>query len=302
MKYIVLGDPHIDEASIDECDRIFNSINVLLQERKKNKESITLICLGDYYDKNRPTSSEIDLGTKWAVEFRKNVDRYVMIIGNHCEVTKKENCVSYLRHLDIEVLDDAIIDGMYFGHFMTDVSRKSFGEYDKDRKIEDIKHKFVFLGHQHDFQELYKGKKFHLGSMRYTSFGEDESLGKKLAVVDLDNEKISFRKISCIAIKNVSSVVELGEIEDKNIKVRITYNTFEQYKKEAFLIENYKNTFEDLIVKHNYIKTKNSNEPKEVLTSINDVNILRDDWIKGIEDCEVREEFAIITKKLVNAK
>ncbi|KKK92177.1 hypothetical protein LCGC14_2705550 [marine sediment metagenome] len=108
-----------------------------------------------------------------------------MIRGNHPMVTynKNESSVEYLEHTDIKVVEDIVIDNMYFGHKMTEKSNMAFGlvvpsisRYEV--LVEDLKkYRYSFLGHQHQFQVIDENI-YHPGAIIYNTFGEVHSKGR----------------------------------------------------------------------------------------------------------------------------
>jgi len=149
---IIIGDTHIQTKNINESDNIFSEIYSYCPKGE------SIVHLGDYYHSNRPTAEELAFGTKWALKFHQvSGKKFYMLRGNHPMVNYKDNIssVEYLSYLGINIVEDLVIDNIYFAHKMTEKSDMFFGvdvpsnaRYDvllKDLK----KYKQVWLGHQH---------------------------------------------------------------------------------------------------------------------------------------------------------
>jgi len=274
---LLFSDPHITENSIEELEEVFKEILSYI------KVNTYIICLGDYYDKKHPTAKEIEFGTKWAKIFREKSIDFVMLRGNHPTIKEKVSSVEYLKHLGIEVVDDIIFKNIFCGHFMCDKSKVFYGYYEKDRKLSDIKAKYIFLGHYHSFQQLDKNA-WHLGSVRYVTWNELNDKSKKIAIITEDNQVKFVDLKTPIKMKEVSSVNELNNL-DNNLKVRIVYKDFNAFKNEVNEINKYKSKFKELKIKLDFEKTE---EVKETKKTVN-IQDLINNWLKNIKDEEVRK-------------
>jgi len=113
---LVFTDPHITEDSIDELNINFSE---LLSNKSDTCKPTTCICVGDFYDKKRPSPKEINFGTKVAVTLKQTFKKCIMIRGNHAEIDDVSN-VDYLSHLGWEVYDELNYNNWFFGHFHTE--------------------------------------------------------------------------------------------------------------------------------------------------------------------------------------
>jgi DNA repair exonuclease SbcCD nuclease subunit len=282
MKALIFADPHITENSMEELSSIFEEIL-----SNKEDEDI-LVCLGDWNDKKRPSPKEIKFGTYWAKEFKDNFERFIMIIGNHPDLGELSN-VDYLSNLGIECYEEYVLNDYYFGHFMTDLSLKSFGEYKRDRQIKDLlRYKYGFIGHQHDYQRLTDNL-IHLGSCRYVSFGELES--KKIArvndgIVSLIGLETPLQAITTYCREDLDSI-------DANKKVRLIFKDFDTFKRNINSLEQYKKKFKVFKVELDFEEIKSENTIKENSS----VNFLIKEWLSNIKDIEVRKELEDEFKK-----
>ena len=200
MKKLIIGDSHITEKTIPELEIIFQEIY--------KKEVDELIHLGDFYDSKRPNAKEILFGTKWAVKFKEKYKKVIFLRGNH-DKTQNISAIDYLQYLGIKVVEDYIDENNnFYGHFMTNQSKYEYGTY--KYTVSQLAHyNYVFLGHQHSYQEL-GGHIWHLGSVRYVGFNEvcDKSkyilkLGEKLEFIPLK---------SPIPMVDVKTINELNKI------------------------------------------------------------------------------------------
>jgi hypothetical protein len=283
---LTFADPHIEESNIEELDKVFNEILNYF-----NKDT-HIICLGDYYHKNRPTAKEIEFGSKWSSKFMNFFKNFTMLRGNHTMVNFKENnsSVEYMKYFGVSVLEDIVINNIYFGHKMTEKSDMFFGidiptEARYEIKTADLlKYDISLLGHQHAYQEIDKAI-YHIGSIIYTTFNEINVAKKyifKINEKDKTIEKIELK--TPYPMVEVSSVNELNKYE-YNTKVRLIFKTFEDFKNNISKATQYKNKFITFKIKCDFDKTIQIIDEKQ--SSKEDI-ILK--WINSIKDKDVREE------------
>lgn len=285
MTLLVCGDTHITIDSIEELRDIFQEVSTY-----GTKDTI-LVILGDMYDLKRPSPRETYFGT-YSINFLKQYFKdIVLLTGNHAELEKELTNVDYLKFLNITVCDEYEISeskdnaGIFFGHFMTNVSKMQFGKEDKDRNIDALsEYKLVLLGHQHSFQKL-TDTVFHLGSCRWTSYSEIND--KEKYICKIDGDKVDFITLkSPFPMKEVNSIKELKEVNPKT-KILLTYNSFEQYKNEIKEIGKWKDKFKKFKIKLDfqelqimeYVKCKDGS----------DYETLFNTFLTSIKDAEVRK-------------
>jgi len=275
MTKLIFTDPHITEQAIPELEEIFKEIF------KQNAD--ILIMVGDYYHKKRPTAREIIFGTKWAHFFRKKFKKVIFLRGNH-DRTENVSAIDYLEYLGIEVVDEYIDDGAFFGHFMTNKSLYEYGTYEKT--VEELgKYEFVVLGHQHVYQKL-SNNIIHLGSCRYVNFDEVND-DRKYIMFNFGKAQWQRMKLdSPIPMKDVKSIKELGSIKTSNMKVRLVIGSYEQFKEEINEIAKYKNKFQEFKVKLDFKKEIHSNEQ---IVQKNEQKKLEDILRQGIEKIEDKD-------------
>lgn len=277
MKAVVFSDPHINYNSIDELEKIFNEIFDIAIEKKVD----SIVMCGDYYDRKTPNIHAFLFGTKWAKKFKDSFERVVFLNGNHDNVFDVSN-LSYLSYMGLEIADEYETEGFYFGHFFTDKSPINYGKHITLNSLKK-KYKYIILGHYHDFVKLEKNA-WHIGSVRYVSFGENEKEKKKVAIVDTKKEKIEFVDLkSPIPIITVNDFEKLKKIK-KNTKVRIVFKNFLDYKAVVNEIDKYKRKFVEFKVKLDfddnelYLNTKNGSVEEDFVVN----------WLNSIEDKNVR--------------
>ena len=278
---LLFSDPHITENSIEELEEVFKEIYQVAIQNDKGISHI--ICLGDYYDKKHPTAKEIEFGTKWIIQFRERFNHFYMLRGNHPTIKDKVSSVEYLKYLGIKVMDELKFGNIFCGHFMCDKSKVFYGYYEKDRKLSDIKAKYIFLGHYHSFQQLDKNA-WHLGSVRFVTWNELNDKNKKIAIISKGNQVKFINLKTPIKMKEVSSVSELSNL-DSNLKVRIVYKDFNTFKNEVNEINKYKSKFKELKIKLDFERTEKVKETKKTIN----IQDLIDNWLKNIKDEEVKE-------------
>jgi len=279
MKKIVFTDSHIEESCLDELEKVFKEI------LKYTKDADVLVCVGDYYERNNPTAKEIDFGTRWAITFKQHFKRFVMVAGNHTAISKDMTSVTYLRHFGIEIVEDIVLDGTYYGHFMVKESLCGFNEKrTADSLLE--KYELSILGHQHTYQVIQEGDAMivHPGSCRYVDFGEASDRSKYLLYV----EECGF---NTIILSNVRPMVDVHSVKElkkltPNYQVRVIFDDFQQFLREADELEKVKEKFFKFKTKFNFarqatITLGNSNNTTEQIVST---------WLESIIEPEVQEE------------
>ncbi len=295
MVRIFVSDPHIDEESVEELGLIFDEII--------SYKADELYILGDYYNRKHPSPIEIYFGTKIA---RKLLDRFKKVYimkGNHDEIDKKMASINYLQYMGIKILEDETIikiedmevdkhlinRNILLGHFFTDKSNKAFNSF--RYKVEDLsKYDYVFLGHQHNFQEL-SDKIYHLGACRFVTFGELPGKDKYIAIL---NDKLEFKALkSIIPMIEVFNSIALEGL-DARTKVRFTIKSFDQFKSEINNFEKYKKKFKLFKVKLDFEEVKNPelSEKENAKTMKERVK----DWIQSLKDEEVKGELKEVFK------
>jgi len=249
--------------------------------------------VGDYYERNNPTAKEIDFGTRWAKTFKQQFKRFVMVAGNHTAISKDMTSVTYLRHFDIEVVEDIVLDGTYYGHFMVQESLCGFNEKRTAHSLLE-KYELSILGHQHTYQIIKNDADMivHPGSCRYVDFGEASDRNKYILYV----EDCSFREIVLTKVRpmeDVHSVAELIKLTPEH-QVRVIFDDFQQFLAEANDIEKYKSRFFKFKTKFNFIS-------QSAVPSINTHNTTQQivtAWLNSIIEPEVREEITKEFKKV----
>lgn len=279
MRILVLGDLHIEESSIPELQTIINKEVFSIKADK-------VVQTGDYYNKNRPTPKELAFGTALAIDLAKHYNEVIILNGNgEHEIYNNFAVTSYLGLLPgVKVVPEYIENNIYFGHFMLYESKLEYGT--GKCGIKDLEHyKWVFLGHQHNPQDLSKTI-FHIGSIRYCNFNEVGDLYKRVAVIK-DNNSLEF--ISLKTPRKMVDVKSISELEDVEFdsKVRLVISSFNQFKKEINLVPKYKNQYTDFKIKLDFapkveddlVKAKANKKLEDILK----------DGINNIKDEEVRK-------------
>lgn len=234
-------------------DELNNTFGVLLQV-VKSVHIDEIICLGDWYDKKRPSAKEIDFGTYWAIKLKNICNKFVMLRGNHPTINNKISSVEYLKHLNIDIVDDYISDNIFFGHFMTDKTPMYFGYYAKDTKLNNLKnYRYILLGHYHIPYQLANNA-WHIGSCRFVTFNEANTKSKQFAIID--DKDIHFITLSTIIpMIDVDNINKLDNL-DGNYKIRLVYKDFDKFKKEINQINKYKKKFKQLKLKLDFTLDK----------------------------------------------
>jgi len=276
---IIFSDPHVTESSINELEGIFTGI-----VRKYAASKNLLLCAGDFFDKKRPTPLEIKFGAKWAKRFNIQFKKFVMLTGNHPTIDDTITSVDYLYYIDTIIRKSIIIEEVYIGHHFINGSSKAFNEPVVPLEIR--KYRYVLLGHQHQPQKI-NDNSYHIGSCRFTTFGELDSEPKRVAVID--GEDLKWELLTeVIPIKEVFSVEELKKV-DKNTKVRITYTDFNKFKEEVSELTILKKDFIQYKLRLDFPPPTTTSLPPNPLSGGRNFLSLINRWIDTIEDKEIKE-------------
>lgn len=281
---VVVGDLHIDEASIDEVKNIVEEICAVPAK--------SLIQLGDLCHNNRLNARELEFLTWVAYRFKTTFEEVHFITGNHDLLDNSVSTISYLKYMNINIhnTDEKNIANILAGHFFTDKSKDAFGKY--KYSLEEFRKNsfdYCFLGHQHDFQKLDDGI-YHLGSARYVSFAENEKEKKKIAW--LHDGILDFVELNnCLPIYNIYKYESLYGL-NSNSKIRYIISSFDQLRNEIEKLKSQKAIFKHFKIMLAFTKkTKTVEAVKEKTDIKNFVN----NWLKSIEDKDIRnileEEF-----------
>jgi len=290
MRTLIVTDSHIDEGHIPELSNIFEEVYKIKADR--------LIHLGDFYNNNKITPTELKFGTTVAIELKKLYSDVTILSGNgRHEWLHRSDMVGYLTLLGIkcpgmELIEE--IDGKkcFFGHYMTNESYKEYGSH--EYTVADLmKYDIVLLGHQHNPQEIRKGKMYHVGSMFYQNFNEASDTGKQIALIE-DGELKFIPLTSPIPMKDVHSIEELKKIftsESPKAKVRLIFSSFAQFKREIGQIKEWKGKFAEFKTKLDFNNTFVAEEPQKAMEKKNTKSLreLMDEELAKIDDKDVRE-------------
>ena len=284
MRIVVFTDPHIEEKSIEELGKFFDNLIEIPAD--------VCVCIGDYYDKKRPTVNEIKYGTLWASWLKNTFSDVYFIKGNHDEISNELSSIDYLNNLGIHVVPELVLDNIGFFHCMTEKSNMAFStvvpnasKWEKHLKDFD-KYTLTFLGHQHSFQEVGE-KVYHLGSCRYIDFGEVNDEHKYVALINSKSNELEFlENDDILPMKEVSTIKALEDI-DRKTKTRYLFTSFDQFKKEINKVSELSKEFAIFKTKLNF-----KEEPKEKKVEVENINLnsIIKKWLEDIDDNDVKKE------------
>jgi len=200
MTYLIFGDLHINQNNLKECEIILQEIVELC-----NKYSVThIISLGDNFDNNKPTASELNCLGRF---IRKLGNRKIILLAaqSHESETLELSSVDIYGILSPnvtivkEIRDE---NHLYCGHFSVKESSKNYGA---KISIKDLKNYYllIFLGHLHSFDPNI----IHLGSCRFVNF--DEAKDKYKLVALITNYNTSQEKVDFIPLKTPIPMVQI---------------------------------------------------------------------------------------------
>ncbi len=298
MQILIVGDLHIDEKSIPEIDTIFRKDILPIK-------ADIVIQLGDWFEKNSPTPAELEFGTELITKLKKRYKKVIILSGTGKHDWKNQvSVVSYLKYLKVKtpgVKYELEVDNkkIFFAHWMLKQSKLEYGT--GRCGIKDLsKYDFVFLGHQHIYQELKKGKIYHINSIRFQHFNEVVDSYKRVAI--LKDGKLTFKRLeSPYPMLDVRSLEDLKKLEPGKRKVRLIISKFSDFKNWVNEINNYKHKFNQFKVKLDFDNTKKVELNKSNNLAKTKQNNLLDILRKGIakiEDKDVKQ----LLEEIINEK
>jgi len=278
MKILIVGDLHINERAMPEIEEIFEK-DILPIEADR------FIQVGDWFDKNQPSPAELKFSTDLVLKLKKHYKEIIILSGTgEHDILRGISVIEHLSSLGVDTIKGELnYNNCLYGHFMLHESKLAFGT-GKMGKKDLVKYKYVFLGHQH-IPEYIPENIFHVGSIRFCSFNE---VHDKKRIMILENEKISpyiYLK-HCIPMIDVTDVTLLEQI-DPHTKVRVIFNSFDEYKKNASYVNKIGKRFFQFKIKMNFESNKLEIGSKKIDTGTKS-NIISD-YINKIKDKDVRE-------------
>lgn len=280
MKTLIVGDLHINERSIPEIEEIFEKDIFPIKADR-------IIQLGDFFDRNMPSPLEEKFACELVLKMKKYYKEVIILSGNgEHDVVRNTSIIEHFASLGVKTVVGDFIEGinLFCGHFMMYESNLAFGS--GRMGIGDLaKYDKVFLGHQHSPQEIVKNNIYHVGSVRYVSFNE---VNDKKHVVLLEDGKMSFIALkNCIPMLDVTDVRHLEQI-DARTKVRVIFNSFEDYKKNASYVNKVGKKFFQFKVKMNFEESKIMNVASNKMNICPKNNLIQS-YIDKIVDKDVQQ-------------
>ena len=234
MSKIIVGDLHIKESELQELDRIFEKDILPISADE-------FLQVGDWFHSNKPTPKEQVFSVELIQKLKKQFKKVTILSGNgKHDILNGTSAIEYFRVLGVNcVVGDHIEDNILYGHWMVQESEHAFGHFRCSAK--DLKqYKYVFLGHEHKPQDM--GNVFHVGSVRYTSFGEVGDGGKRLIMLK-DDGSLEFIPLNAtIPMVEVNDIKELDNLSP-DTKACLVFSTFESFKKNINKLSDYKDRF-----------------------------------------------------------
>jgi len=279
-KTLIAGDLHINERSILELSEIFEKDIFPIKADR-------FIQLGDWFDKNTPSPAELKFSAELVLKLKKQYKEVIILSGTgEHDLLRGTSVVEHLESLGVKVIKGDFIENvdLFCGHFMLYESSLAFGT--GKMGIGDLaKYDKVFLGHQHSPQEIVKNNIYHIGSVRYVSFNE---VSDKKHVAVLEDGKMSFIALkTSIPMLDVTDVSQLEQI-DARTKVRVIFNSFTDYKKNASYVNKIGRKFFLFKIKMNFAESNIINTSSKKMDICPKGNIIQE-YLNKIEDVEVRK-------------
>jgi len=193
-KILIVSDFHIREKDLEEIELVFSEILSI-----KEKEGIQEIWIpGDIFDTTKPNPLELDCFSR----FIKKFDSAIIISAKSHETISAEQSV--LNHFSIlnpqykvyynqHIVEYTSKTKFLLGHYFLQESLVNIGAEHSLKELKD-KYRFIFLGHQHFYQELSENC-FHLGSIRFVRFDEAKYPKKYISILEIGDLDKSFTKI-----------------------------------------------------------------------------------------------------------
>ena len=279
-KRIICGDIHINERAIEEIDKIFEKDIFTVQ-------ADSFLQLGDFFDKNTPSPLEEKYASELILKIKQHYKEVIVLSGNgEHDIIRNTSIIEHFASLGVKtVVGDYIENDILYGHWMVKEAKQAFGsgKYSKD---ELNKHTLVFLGHEH-IGEVINPNIYQMPSIRYVSFNEVNT--KKYIAILEDNLLCPFIELkSYISMQDVTNVTDLEQI-DARTKVRVIFNSFDDYKKNASYVNKIGKKFFLFKIKMNFEESKIIlNQSNKLDTTISKSSIIKD-YIAKIGDVDVRK-------------
>ncbi len=285
MKILVKGDSHYKLENQEEILAVHNEI--------RSYKADMLVDLGDFTHNKKLNEDEHYFVAEEANKFKSLYSEVVMLRGNHPTIRQNFSNIDFLKFQGIYVRDDfEKNNNLYFGHFMTEKSAMCFPESPKTEFYKEtkdlVKYHLVLIGHQHQQQELIKGKIYHLGSCIFESFAETDVKQKIIALID-DDGNVKF-----IPLKTPIPMIEVRSVDDlegipARTKVCLTITSIEYYKKHISDIQKkWKTYFHQFKIKYDLPKiTQEVTKGKKVDTK--NVKEMVIDRLKTIKDKDIKD-------------
>src|SRR3972149_5772855 len=281
MRTLIIGDLHINEQSIKEIEEIFEK-DILPIEADR------FIQLGDWFDHNTPTPAELKFSSELVLKLKKKYKEIIILSGTgEHDIKNNISVIEHLSSLGVKTIKgDYIESKILYGHFMVNESRFAFGT-GKCGKKDLAQYDYVFLGHQHNPETILPNIT-HVGSIRYVTFNE---VGDSKRIVLLENN--TFAKFielkSPIPMIDITDVTKLEQIYART-KVRVIFNSFDDYKKNASYVNKIGKKFFQFKIKMNFEESKKLEQSSIKLDEkkTNKSNIIQS-YIDKIVDKDVKE-------------
>ena len=212
MNILLFSDLHLTQQDLPECIQILEEIGMLSNQYNVD----LLIDLGDSFDSLKPTSLELDCFATFIKRLNKKM--IILAADSHESETEKQSILNHYGILNdtITVIKEYHDESyLYCGHFIVKEAKKNFGT--TISKLNFKKYKYVFLGHQHEY-EIIKPNICQLGSSRYVNFDEAQDKQKTVAIIEDykgDKERVIF-----VPLKSPIPMIdiELQQKTDQNSK------------------------------------------------------------------------------------
>jgi DNA repair exonuclease SbcCD nuclease subunit len=289
MNILIFTDLHIKDRDKKEIERVTEEIITLSNETGATE----VWSLGDTFDVVNPSPTELDLFASFLKKLNKKM---VILSAMSHESISPENSV--LNHFGVILPSIKIVPNSYIyeyskstkfllGHYTLKESSKGFGADMSVKELE--KYKYVFLGHQHSYQNIKNV--YHLGSVRYIRFDEVNDQKKYVGLLEISEMEKTFKLIPLKTPYPMLDVVYQNEESLSKIKadtkVRVIINTFEDFKAFSAISNKYKEKFIDFRIKTNFTTIKTEVKEEQKIQAKDFTSSLKEYLVKSGIDKEI---------------
>lgn len=278
MKYLAVGDIHIDEGNrLDDLKKVLDQIVSIVASRKVDK----VLFLGDMFTSRRPTALEYRTAYEFVMALRSAVSKttsraIVLLKGNH-DLQRDASTLDAFGILDVPLVhvveSGHVEDGIFMGHFILKEAVMGPSNFQLDGAVT-LEQLFTrFPGHRlYLFGDIHTPQRvnaeppvYYIGSVMRNNFGERHNQPRVLLFEDLDVDGIESIELADRKMQQYEARAEggkisyspsilYGDIKDSIVKVVLSIDDSETGTSYDSVLRNSFEGAKSLIVHHDIIR------------------------------------------------